>query len=185
MHGWRLRSANDAGSYNGMQSIEHCTGCCTKLYAVKACCTELLPKFFKNVSFAYIRSLEGSQKAAEVLCDVTPDLVAYQPAVETLTHSYGMRTHTGQHSRLPSMHTLTFAFLLYVASRNHTKTNNVTPNLCCTKTTLNHLLEGFSLPNLSNILGNNFSIGTLIAGRLISKRKKIGESLSFKKKGKK
>ena len=38
-HGWRLHYANDAGSYNGMQSIEHCTGCRTKLYAVRACCT--------------------------------------------------------------------------------------------------------------------------------------------------
>ena len=30
---------NDAGSHNSMQSIEHCTGDHTKLYAVRACCT--------------------------------------------------------------------------------------------------------------------------------------------------
>ena len=33
-------------------------------------------------------------------------------------------------------------------------------NLRCTKTTLHRLLEGFSFPNLPNILGNNFSMGT-------------------------
>ena len=35
-HGWCLHYANDAGLHNSMQ---HCTGCCTKLYAVRACCT--------------------------------------------------------------------------------------------------------------------------------------------------
>ena len=34
-----LWHANDSGSHNSMQSIEHCTGCSTKLYAVRECCT--------------------------------------------------------------------------------------------------------------------------------------------------
>ena len=38
-HGWHLHYANGTRSYNGMQSIEYYTGCCTKLYAVRACCT--------------------------------------------------------------------------------------------------------------------------------------------------
>ena len=38
-HAWHLHYANDVGSHSSMQSIEHCTGCRTKLYAVRACCT--------------------------------------------------------------------------------------------------------------------------------------------------
>ena len=34
-----MQYANDAGSHNSMQSIEHCTGGHTKLHAVRACCT--------------------------------------------------------------------------------------------------------------------------------------------------
>ena len=48
----------------------------------------------------------------EVLCDVTPHLVAYWTAVETLTKSSGMGTHTGQHSQLPCMLTAIFAGLV-------------------------------------------------------------------------
>ena len=40
---------------------------------------------------------------------VMSHLVAYQTAVETRPNSHGMHTHTGQHSRLPCMHTLIFA----------------------------------------------------------------------------
>ena len=35
----RLHYANDAGSHNSIQSMKNCTGCCTNLYAVRACCT--------------------------------------------------------------------------------------------------------------------------------------------------
>ena len=34
-----MRSANDAGSHNTIQGIELCTSCCTKVCAVRACCT--------------------------------------------------------------------------------------------------------------------------------------------------
>ena len=46
---------------------------------------------------------------AEVLCDVTQHLLAYRTAVGNRTNSSGMRTHTGQHSRLPCMHALNFS----------------------------------------------------------------------------
>ena len=70
---------------------------------------ELLLKRFFGVSLAYARSLDGSQRPVEVACDVTQHLVAYRTAVGTQTNSSGMRTHTGQQSRLPCMHTLIFA----------------------------------------------------------------------------
>ena len=46
------------------------------------------------------------ERPVEVSCDVTQHLAAYRTAVGTRTNSSGMCTHTGQHSRLPSMHTL-------------------------------------------------------------------------------
>ena len=49
---------------------------------------------------------ESPKRPVEVSRDVTPHLMAYQTAVETRTISAGMRTHTGQHSRLPRMHAL-------------------------------------------------------------------------------
>ena len=67
------------------------------------------PEKFFGVSLAYVRSLEDSQRPVEVSCDVSQHLVAYRTAVETRTNSSGMRTHTGQHSRLPCMHILIFA----------------------------------------------------------------------------
>ena len=49
------------------------------------------------------------KRPVEVLCDVTQHLLAYRAAVENRTNSSGMRTHTGQHSRLPCMHALNFS----------------------------------------------------------------------------
>ena len=34
-----MHSANDVGSHNCKQGIELCTSCCTKVCAVRACCT--------------------------------------------------------------------------------------------------------------------------------------------------
>ena len=34
-----MYSANDVGSYNSIQGIEVCPSCCTKVCAMKACCT--------------------------------------------------------------------------------------------------------------------------------------------------
>ena len=51
------------------------------------------------------------KRPVEVSCDVTQHLVAYRTAVETQTNSSGMRTHTGQYSRLLCMHTQIFAGL--------------------------------------------------------------------------
>ena len=64
------------------------------------------PEKFFGVSLAYVRSLKGSQRPVEVLSDVTEHLVAYWTAIETWTNSSRMHTHTGQHSWLPCMHTL-------------------------------------------------------------------------------
>ena len=52
------------------------------------------------------------KRPIEVSCDVMQHLLAYRTAVETRTNSSGMRTHTGQHSRLPCMHTLSSASLV-------------------------------------------------------------------------
>ena len=108
------------------------------------------------------------KRPVEVSCDVTQHLVAYQTAVETRTkfNSSGMRTHTRQHSRLPCMHTLIFARVVV-----RIETDDVTPNLRCTKATLQHLLEEFSFPNLPKIVSTKFSISTSIPGRLISESK--------------
>ena len=111
------------------------------------------------------------KRPVEVSCDVTQHLVAYRTAVGTRTNSSGMHTHTGQHSWLPCMHTLLLLDLLYEAYRNCTETDDVTAHLRCTKATLHLLLEGFSFPNLPNILDNNFSISTSTPGRLISESK--------------
>ena len=62
----------------------------------------------------------------------------------TLLHSFGMRTCTGQHSRLPDMHALvcmTHVRSVWEMILRSTKTDNVTPNLCCTKAHLHRLLE--------------------------------------------
>ena len=48
-------------------------------------------------------------RPVEVSGDVTLHLVAYQTAIETRTNSSGMHTHTGQHSRLLCMCTLSLA----------------------------------------------------------------------------
>ena len=111
------------------------------------------------------------KRPVEVSCHVTRHLLAYRTAVGNWTNSSGMHTHTGQHSRLPCMHALNFHDELYVAYRNRTETDDVTAHLRCTKATLHRLLEGFSFPNLPNILGNNFSISTSTPGRLISESK--------------
>ena len=110
------------------------------------------------------------KRPVKVSCDVTQHLVAYRTAVGTRTNSSRMRTHTGQHSWLPCMHTLFLLDWLYEAYRNRTKTDDITVHLCCTKATLHRLLEGFSFPNLPSILGNNFSISTSTPGRLISEK---------------
>ena len=52
------------------------------------------------------------KRPVEVSCDVTQHLVAHRTAVETRTNSTGMRTHTGQYSRLLCMHTQIFAGLV-------------------------------------------------------------------------
>ena len=46
------------------------------------------------------------KRPVKVSCDVTQHLVAYRTAAGTRTNSSGMRTHAGQHSRLPCMYTL-------------------------------------------------------------------------------
>ena len=132
---------------------------------------ELLLKSFLIYHSPIFDAWKVPKRPVEVSSDVTLHLVAYQTAIETWTNSSGMHTHTEQHSQLSCIHTLILHDWLYVARRNHTETDNITAHLSCTKATLHHLLEGFSFPNLSNILGNNFSISTSIPGRLISESK--------------
>ena len=84
----------------------------------------------------------------------SPNLIAL---IQTNVHS----------TPLPRRDVCTYTSFLY---RNRTKTDGVTPNLDlrCTKAPLLRLLEGFSFPNLPNVLGNNFLLGTSIPERLIS-----------------
>ena len=69
--------------------------------------TELLPESILVYRSPIPGSLDDSPKA-KLSCDTMPHLAAYQTAVEIETDSSGMRTHPGQHSRLPCMHTLIF-----------------------------------------------------------------------------
>ena len=70
---------------------------------------ELLLKSFLVYPSPMFEAQKVPKRPVEVSCDVTQHLVAYRTAVETRTNSSGMRTHTGQHSRLPCMHALNFA----------------------------------------------------------------------------
>ena len=128
-------------------------------------------KFFLVYHSPMLEAWKVPKRPVEVSCDVTQHLVAYRTAVGTRTNSSGMRTHAGQHSRLPRMHALFLLDYLYEAYGNRTETVDVTAHLRCTKATLHCLLEGFSFPNLPNIMGNNFSISTSTPGRLISESK--------------
>ena len=66
---------------------------------------ELLLKSFLVHHSPMFEAWKVPKRPVEVSCDVTQHLVAYRTAVGTRTNSSGMRTHTGQHSRLPRMHT--------------------------------------------------------------------------------
>ena len=71
---------------------------------------ELLLKSFFGGSLAYMfEAWKVPKRPVEVLCDVMQHLVAYRTAVGNRTNSSGMRTHTGQYSRLPCMHALNFS----------------------------------------------------------------------------
>ena len=69
---------------------------------------KLLLKSFLVYHSPMFETWKVLKRPVEVSCDVTQHLVAYWTAVGTRTHSSGMRTHTGQYSRLPCMHALIF-----------------------------------------------------------------------------
>ena len=73
---------------------------------------ELLLKSFLVYHLPIFEAWKVTKRPDGVSCDIMPHLVAYQTAVETRTNSSGMRTHTGQRSRLPCVHTLIFAVLV-------------------------------------------------------------------------
>ena len=118
-------------------------------------------------------ALKVPKRPVEVSCDVTQLLLAYRTAIGNRTNSSGVRTHTGQYSRLPCMHAYApnFHDYLYVAYRNRTETDDITAYLRCRKATLHRLLEGLSFYNLPSISGDNFSMGTSTPGRLISENR--------------
>ena len=70
---------------------------------------EFLPKSFSVYHSPMFEAWKVPKRPIEVSCDVTQHLLAYRTAVENWTNSSGMRTHTGQHSRLPCMHALNFS----------------------------------------------------------------------------
>ena len=112
-------------------------------------------------------------EARELNYKVTLHLVGYRTAVETRTNSSAMRTRAVQHSQLPCMHTLLFAW--FVAYRNPAEIDDITAHLLCIKAALHCLLEGFSFPYLPNILDNNFSISISISGRFVLESKILCE----------
>ena len=67
---------------------------------------ELLLKSFLVYHSPMFKAWKVPKRPVEVSCDVTQHLAAHRTAVETRTSSSGMRTHTGQHSRLPCMPTV-------------------------------------------------------------------------------
>ena len=73
---------------------------------------EFLPKSFSVYHSPMFEAWKVPKRPIEVSCDVTQHLLAYRTAVENWTNSSGMRTHTGQHSRLPCMHALNFSWLV-------------------------------------------------------------------------
>ena len=73
---------------------------------------ELLLKGFLLYHSPMFKAWKVPKRPVEVTCDVTQHLVAHWTAVGTRANGSGMRTHTGQHSRLPCMHSLIFAWLV-------------------------------------------------------------------------
>ena len=70
---------------------------------------ELLLKSFLVYHSPMFEAWKVPKKPVEVSCDVTQHLLAYRTAVGNRTNSSGMRTYTGQYSRLPCMHALNFS----------------------------------------------------------------------------
>ena len=70
---------------------------------------KLLLKSFLVYHSPMFEAWKVPKRPVEVSSDVTQHLLAYQTAVGNRTNSSGMRTHTGQHSRLPCMHALNFS----------------------------------------------------------------------------
>ena len=132
---------------------------------------ELLLKSFLVYHSPMFEAWKVPKRLVEVSCDVTQHLLAYRTAVRNRTNSSGMRTRTGQHSRLPCMHALNFSWLvvrsvqkLYQNWRHHSA-------LALYKGNFASSFRRVSFPNLPNILGKNFSMGTSTPGRLISESK--------------
>ena len=88
---------------------------------------ELLLKSFLVYHSPMFEAWKVPKRLVEVSCDVTQHLVVYRTAVGARTNSSEMRTHTGQHSRLPCMHTL---FLL-----DCTKHTEIVPKLTTSQRT--------------------------------------------------
>ena len=70
---------------------------------------ELLLKSFLVYPSPMFEALKAPTRPVEVSCDVAQHLLAYRTAIGNRTNRSGMRTHTGQHSRLPCMHALNFS----------------------------------------------------------------------------
>ena len=70
---------------------------------------ELLLKSFVVYHSPMFETWKVPKRPVEVSCDVTQHLLAYRTDVGNWTNSSGLRTHTGQYSRLPRMHALTFS----------------------------------------------------------------------------
>ena len=66
---------------------------------------ELLVKSFLVYHSPMFEAWKLPKRPVEVSCDVVQYLVTYNTALGTRTNISGMRTHTGQHLRLPCMHT--------------------------------------------------------------------------------
>ena len=70
---------------------------------------ELLLKSFLVYHSPMFEACKVLKRPVEVSCDVAQHLLAYRTAVGNRINSSGMRTHTGQYSRLHCMHALNFS----------------------------------------------------------------------------
>ena len=98
-----LKSSSDSST--GLDSIVSLKGNSHQKLSV-ANMMELLLKSFLVYRSLMFEAWKVPKRPVEVSRDVMQHLVAYRTAVGTRTNSSGMPTHTGQHSRLPCMHTL-------------------------------------------------------------------------------
>ena len=137
--------------------------------------TELLLKSFLVYHSPIFEAWNVLKRPAEVSCDVTQHLVEYRTAIGTRTNILNsqecVHIPDDTHGCPACIHYFFAPLVARSVQKSYRNWRRHSVTLLCTKATLHRLLEGFSFPNLPNILGKNFSISTSTPGRLISESK--------------